>query len=264
MPRGEDDYFMGEVLTISREFGMIKAGELLAIPETISERSARQIPVSAEQLLRNISGVLENLVLSVIERRSGAEFEAARSAVFPQYLDAVLALSSLIQILVPQQAIERLNSEGFCELESAFRDRGLTAFGSAVQDQAMFTVWTLRKISDYMSQIVSAAQNPSKLDPMSLPRAGDLVNRCVHYAIRTRFHIHCLMLSMGTERPIHPEAMALVIDGLRSVVNACGLGRQLLDILVPLPEHVVETPEWDDEDQALLDEYAYDLAGEID
>jgi hypothetical protein len=72
------------------------------------------------------------------------------------------------------------------------------------------------------------------------------------------------MLSMGTERPIHPEAMALVIDGLRSVVNAYGLARQLLDILVPLPEHVVETPVWDDEDQALLNEYAYDLAGEID
>src|ERR1700733_2901742 len=151
---------MGE-LALARDFGFIKAGEMLAFPGSVSERSAKRISGSAEELIRNISGMMEDLVVSVIEKRTAAEFEAIRDKIFPKYFDAVLALASLIPILVPQQVIDRLNREFFCELEADLRDKGLTAFGAAVLDQAMFTVWTLRKISDYMSQIASV---PASLD----------------------------------------------------------------------------------------------------
>jgi len=108
---------MGE-LALALDFGIIKAGEMLAFPGAISERSAKQISGSADELIRNISGMMQDLVASLIEKRTAAEFEATRALVFPKYVDAALALSSLIHIMVPQQVIERLNREFFCELES--------------------------------------------------------------------------------------------------------------------------------------------------
>lgn len=188
---------MGE-LALARDFGIIRAGEMLAFPGSVSERSAKQISGSAEELIRNISGMTEDLVVSVIEKRTAAKFEATRSKVFPKYVDAVLALSSLIRILVPQQMIERLNREFFCELEGDLRDRGLIAFGAAVRDQAMFTVWTLRKISDFMSQIAVVPPNSDK-DQQRV--AAELARECIYHAIRTRFHVHCLVSSMASDTP---------------------------------------------------------------
>ncbi len=245
---------MGHVLAVQPDMSLIKAGEVLAVAGSVSGRASKQISVSADELLRNISAVLEDLVLSVIGKRTAMEFEAARSDAFPKYMNAVLALSSLVQILVPRQAIDRLNRDSFCELEADLRNRGLVAFGASVRDQAMFTVWSLRKISDFMSQIDNIHPKVDNQEVVGM------VNDCIFYAIRTRFHVHCLVSSMALDKPIHPDAMEMIIDGLRSVVNAYALARRLLDRLVPLPEMATEACEWDDEDQSLLLESSY---GEI-
>jgi hypothetical protein len=250
---------MGE-LALGRDFGFIKAGEMLAFPGSVSERSAKRISGSAEELIRNISGMMEDLVLSVIEKRTAAEFEAIRDKVFPKYCDAVLALASLIPILVPQQVIDRLNREFFCELEADLKDRGLTAFGAAVRDQALFTVWTLRKISDYMSQIASVQ---ASLDKDKQRDAAELGRDCIFHAIRTRFHVHCLISSMQSGTSIHPDVIGLMMDGLRSVVNAFGLARRLLDLVVPLPVVDISPVEWDDEDRELLAEATRDTLPEL-
>lgn len=249
---------MGE-LALARDLGIIKAGEMLAFPGSLSERSAKQISGSADELLRNISTVMEDMVVSVIEKRTAADFEAARVEVFPKYLDMVLALSSVIRIMVPQQVIERLNREFFCELEADVRERGLTSFGAAIRDQAMFTVWTLRKIGDFMSQIAAA---PQDIDKDRQHAAAELGRNCIFYAIRTRFHVHCLVSSMASGTPMHPDVMGLMMDGLRSVVNAYGLARRLLDLIVPLAVPEPAPVEWDDEDQALLREATFDMASE--
>jgi hypothetical protein len=47
-------------------------------------------------------------------------------------------------------------------MEADFRDKGLDSFGSAVRDQALFTVWTLRKISELVTQIVAIKLDDSK------------------------------------------------------------------------------------------------------
>lgn len=250
---------MGE-LALSRDFGIIRAGEMLAFPGAVSALSAKQISGSAEELIRNISGMMENLVVSVIEKRTAAEFEASRASVFPQYLDAVLAFSSLIPILVPRQVIERLNREFFCELESDLRERGLTAFGAAVRDQAMFTVWTLRKISDFMSQIVVVPVNVDKDKQRTVTELG---RDCIYHAIRTRFHVHCLVSSMATDTPIHRDVMSLMMDGLRSVVNAFGLARRMLDLVIPQSAPEITDVDWDEEDRELLAEATLDMLPEL-
>jgi hypothetical protein len=243
---------MIETLALPRSWEVIRVGETLAFPGSISESSAKQLSASAEELMRNIFTLLENLVFSVIEKRTAAEFIAARGDVFPKYFDAVVALSNLIQILVQPEVVERLNREFFCELESDLRERGLTSFGAAVRDQAMFTVWTLRKISDLTSQMASININQNQQS------ADELAKNCIYHAVVTRFHVHCLVMSMERQRPIYPDVLELVIDGLRAAVNAYGFLRRLLDLLVPL----VAPVEWDDEDRELLAEATRDMIGE--
>jgi hypothetical protein len=249
---------MGEALALSREIGVIRAGEVLAFPGTISAASSKQLAGATEELIRNISLVLENMVQATISKQTAVELSATRDEVFPKYAQAVLALSALLQIVLSKESRERLNREFFCELEADLRDRGLTAFGADVRDQGMFTVWTLRKVSDYLSQIATVAEH---LPKEKLDAFVALGNECVYHAIRTRFHVNCLMSSMESNLRINSEALDLVMDGLRSVVNTYALTRQLLDLFVPLPETSLDSVEWDDEDDALLRESYLDPVG---
>jgi len=240
---------MIEALALSREWSAIGVGEMLAFPGT-SERSAKQLSGSADELMRNIFSVLEDLVLSAVEKRTAADFSTARNIAFPKYLEGVIALTSLIRIVVPQHVIERLNREFFCELEADLREKGLIAFGPALRDQAVFTVWTLRKISDLITQIAGAA----KTDVKPSQEVADLMRQLLLHAVWTRFHVNCLVTSIQRQATLYPGVLDLVIDGLRSAVNAYGLTRRLADMLVPLPEATLEPVDWDDEEQQLLNE----------
>jgi hypothetical protein len=67
---------------------------------------------------------------------------------------------------------------------------------------------------------------------------------------------------MQLRQPVYPEVREIVIDGLRSAVNAYAWARRGLDLRSPEndadPAHV----EWDDEERQLLDEATYDLVSE--
>jgi hypothetical protein len=112
-----------------------------------------------------------------------------------------------------------------------------------------------------MSQIAGGQSDSVSVDKQAAIK--DLGTECIYHAIRTRFHIHCLTVSISENRPLHPELMNPIMDGLRSVVNAYGLARRLLDIFVPVSEPVIDAPQWDDEDSNLLAESAYDTEGDF-
>jgi hypothetical protein len=164
----------------------------------------------------------------------------------------------LARATVPAHILERLTQESFSEMEAEFRDGALASFGSAVRDQAIFTVWTLRKISDICQKIVDAPTLPKNLP------SDDLENfkAFAWYAVLTRFHLDCLLKSMQVQQPIYPEVREVIIDGLRGVVNAYAWARQALDLRCPeiLPE--IAPVKWDEEEQSLLDEATFDLLGD--
>lgn len=245
---------MIEALALSREWSAIGVGEMLAFPGA-SDRSGKKLSMSADELMRNISSMMEDLVLCTIEKRMAVDFKAARADAFPKYLEAVGALVSLIKIAVPQHVIERLNREFFCELEADLREKGLTAFGRDLRDQAVFTVWTLRNISDLSTQIAVGA----KTDIKPSPEIADTMAQLLFSAVWTRFHVNCLVTSIRRQAAIYPEVLELVIDGLRAAVNAYGLTRRLADQVAPLPEVKVDPVEWDEEEEALLNEARRDM-----
>ncbi len=249
---------MIETLALSQDWSAIGVGETLAFPGTSERPAKQQLSGSAEELMRNISSVLNDLVLSTIDKRTAADFKAARKDAFPKYSEAVMALATLIRIVVPQNVIEKLNREFFCELEANLRVKGLDAFGPALRDQAVFTVWTLRKISDLLSQAATSAKTEQK-PPQEV---AEILPQLLAFTIWTRFHVHCLIASIERQSALYPEVLESVIDGLRSAVNAYALSRRLLDALVPLSESNPAPVEWDGEDQQLLDEATHDLVSD--
>ncbi len=201
---------------------------------------------------------MEGLIESALESRNADEFSLAQGQIFPKYFETVIAFSKLARIVVPPQTIERITLESFCEMESDIREHALAAFGAEVRDQAIFTVWTLRKLSDICQEI------------NSIPFQCDTKNAEVEFAgkfnfnlIWARFHLECLLKSMQLHRPIYPDVLPIIIDGLRAAVNAYAWARQGLDLRKPHHESEIAPVEWDEEDRALLEESDRDMLCEV-
>jgi len=245
-------------LAMPKDLGAINVSDMLAFPSLPSERSVKRLSGSADELIRNIASVADELVIRAIEKRTATEFVATRKEVFPQYFDAVRAFSDLARIVVPKHVLEILTAESLSQMEEEFRQHGLSAFGAAVRDQAIFTVWTMRKISDICQRINELKLAPELAEADLKPRT-----QYAFAAVSARFHLDCLLTSMHQQKPIYPDVLNVVIDGLRVAVNAYAWAVRGLDLRMPRSEPQIAPVEWDDEDQALLNEATRDMVAEV-
>ncbi len=184
--------------------GIIAAGEALALPAVLAEGSAtkQQITAAGAATMGAVYAALESLVSLAFQRRTIDEFVTARIEIYPVYYQAVLALPPVMKLVIPETTLDIFVRESFCEMEADLRERGLTFFGSAVRDQALFTVWTLRKITDMFGQI------PREKTMVEINgEIGKLLKQFTEYGVWTRFHLHCLVTSMRTNKPIFPEPL---------------------------------------------------------
>ena len=232
-------------------------GERLAFVGFPSKRAAKQISGSAEDALKGIAALLEQMIVGAVEQRTAAEFKAAYDGTFQSYAQLMNALGSLIRAVVPVTVRERVTAESLCEMEADFRDHALVAFGANMRDQALFTVWTLRKISDIAQRIWNKDVSPDLKDQDS-----KIAAMFVYHGVRTRFHLDCLFLSMRTNRPIYPEVLEVISDGLRSAVDAYAWIRQAADLRSPHEEPILEFIDMDEDDKIFVDSSAFDMAKE--
>ncbi|MFZ0480391.1 MAG: hypothetical protein WAL71_14705 [Terriglobales bacterium] len=227
----------------------------LAFLASRSKKSARQVPAPAHEVFKGIVDATEQMLLSVIETRTSAEFNQVFEVAWPRYASVAIALSSFAHSLVPADVINRLTRESICEVEADIREKALTAFGASIRDQLLFTVWTLRKVSDVLTQISAVKADPSK-------RKEDL-EYCSHfttYALRAQFSLECLQMSLRLNRPIYPEVMDGLQDGLRSMVNAYAWARKGLALRVPEDDSTMPIMVSDEEDDDLARSSMQDMA----
>lgn len=81
-----------------------------------------QLSGSAEELTRNIAAVIDQLMVSAIEKRTAVGFKAVRTEVFPNYARIMCALGALSKALIPPLVLEQVTADSLCELEATFRD----------------------------------------------------------------------------------------------------------------------------------------------
>jgi hypothetical protein len=228
-----------------------KAGtfkELLAFIGLPSKSQEQDISASAVKILHATKNILDGMLLQAIEKKTAPEFKEIRDEVFFKYFEAVLSVSKLARVIVPQATIDRLTWESFSEAEAELRDEGLARFGATARDQAIFTVWTLRKTNALLSRINAA---PPLADEHKLKDRKLIVEFSFHSAW-SQFHLDCLIVSIRTDRVINPEILNEICDGLRSAVNAYGLLHQCVDLREQGELPALQAYEWDDEDEDLL------------
>lgn len=249
---------MNEAVPLAR-FGTTGLDDLLALVGLPSQRrSSGKLSSSAEEIFRGISSFVDGLLLRAIAARTKSEFDTVRKEVFGPYVDAVTSLAKLARIVVPGDVIERVLNESFCELEAEFRDHGLTRFGPAAKEQAMFTIWTLRRTSRIISKIVSSGPVPENLKDQDAKVASDFS----FHTAWTQFHLDCLLAAIRCDQSIQLDVLPEIIDGLRSAVDAYGYSRQGLNLRVPEQEPYIQPYQWDEEDQELLDSSMKDMEAE--
>lgn len=232
---------------------------LLTFVGMLPKRSAKQLSGSAEELLRNLSDIISDLLAQSIEKRTLAEFVSIRNEVFPDYYRILHAISDLASVVVPDRVLERLMDDSLSEIEADFREQGIARFGSAVQEQALFTIWTMRRTSSMIRKLIAATAPQGRKDADE-----KLATEFSLSAAWTQFHLECLSTAVTHAKPIYPEVLPEIVDGLRAAVNAYGLARQGLDLRIPQQEPLLETYEWDEEDQELLDSSTADITPEPD
>lgn len=251
---------MNPAVCVPQNLGVMNVGEMVSMAGVAGvavdkSAAARKLSISNQELLRNAAATLESLVLRVIETRTATEFYSVLAEVFPKYFEAALGLSLLARVTVPPHVMTRLSHEAFSEMEAEFREGALAAFGSAVRDQAIFTVWTIRKIADLSERIAKA---PAVSKPQTA-EDFEMFQKFAGHTMMTGLNLDCLLRSMRLGKPIYPEVLEAMINGLRSAVNAYAWVRRALDLRIPVTEQELAPVEWDDEDEALLREACADV-----
>jgi hypothetical protein len=233
-------------------------GQLLTFVGLPSKRSARELSSSSEELFRSIAAVLDQLLLRAIGTRTAASFVSVRDddGVFGDFYQVLRALSRLANVVIPPNVIEVLIAQSFSELEADLRDQGVLKFGAAAKEQAIFTVWTLRKTSRLIAKIAAGGPPPKEAREADAKLASEF-SFCAAWS---QFHLDCLIAAIRLDKQIYPEVLPAIIDGLRAAVNAHGLIRQGIDLRTPRSEEPDFTvPAWDQEDQELLDSSMHDM-----
>jgi len=247
----------GGVMTMEVCLGM--GGETVTLIGLPSQKSARkQLSGTVDDVVKAVAALVEKLVSSAAEKRTGDEFRTAFQESFPVYVRAIVSLSVILYAATNRQSMESLVNESFSELEADFREHAVVAFGSEIRDQAIFTVWTLRKTNDLVNVILSAG----KLAEMHKTQDAEFASQYLNAALRARFSIDCLTHSMRTKKSVYPEVLTVVSDGLRAAVDAYAWVRRAADLHAPQMEADMPFLEPDEEDLELLRESMYDMVHE--
>jgi hypothetical protein len=220
---------------------------LIGLPS--KRRSAGELPNGVEEILRGTLSFIDGLLLQAVTAQTEAEFVSVRAEVFPQYLNIIRLLARLVRNLAPDAVIERALGESFCELEAEFRDHGISRFGVPTKEQAMFTIWTLRRTSRLISKIASSGKVPEHLKEQD----REIASNYSYHALFAQFHLDCLLFAIRNNKPIQLDVLPVMTDGLRAAVDAYGYARQGLNMRDPKEEPLIAAYEWDEEDQELLD-----------
>jgi len=237
--------------------GIAPEGDCLVLLGVPSEKSAKQqLAGSVDDILRNVSSILNGMTMSAIEKKTAQEFKAFYLQEFPAYMRLILALSGIIEATVKKSVVNRLVSESYCELEADIREHAQAFFGEEMKDQAFFTVWTLRKI-DELANLVTSGSVPNG----DKRRDRVYASNFVPHALWARFNVDCLRVSMRSKKAIYPEVLTEISDGLRAAVDAYAWIKQAVDIRFPQPDIDFEF-EMDDEDRELVRESMCDMAHE--
>jgi hypothetical protein len=248
---------MDTVLEIEKSADFDGSSEMVTFVGLPTKSSERELSGSHAELFKGIVGILNDLLLTMIDTETSEQFIATRKQIFGLYQKTIRAMSNLANVVIPVRTRERLSWESFAELEADLMEQGLKRFGETAKDQAIFTVWGFRRISRLQSKL----QELAPVEKEFLEKDREIAKEFSFYSLWSQFHLDCMIVSMRANKPIHPDVLEVICEGLRASVNAYGLIRRGLELRSPSKDDPTLVPiTWDEEDQELVDSSMSDLA----
>jgi len=216
-------------------------------PSTTSEK---KLVRSDERLIRELVGVLDRQLIAAVDTRSVLEFNSVRKNVMPRYIRALRALHDTVINLVSDEMLKSISDSIIAELADDLEKQRESRFGDKLTDQAVFTLWTIRKIGSLGREILRAGNVQS-----DRRQADNALLYEYHAAcLWAQFHLDVLFAAMKFDRPICEEIRETICDGLRASVDAYAIMKDALALRHPQTEETVPavTLPWDEEDEQLL------------
>jgi len=215
-----------------------------------SATSEEKLVRSDERLIRELISVLDRQLIAAVDSRSVSEFEAVRKNVMPRYVRSLRALYDTLINLVSEETLVSISKAIISELSDDLEKQRDSRFGDKLTDQAVFTLWTMQRISALAREIKAAG------DVTADKRQADhtLLYEYHGTSLWAQFHLDVLFAAMKFDRPICEQLRDTICDGLRASVNAFVIMKDALALRSPGNEETgpaIVLP-WDKEDEHLL------------
>ena len=203
-----------------------------------------------ERLVRELIGLVDRQLMAAVDSRSASEFEAVRKNVMPRYVRSLRALYDTLINLVSEETLLSISKAIISELSNDLEKQRDSRFGDKLTDQAVFTLWTMQKISALAREIKAAGDVPAE------KREADarLLYEYHSNSLWAQFHLDVLFAAMKFDRPICEQIRETICDGLRASVNAFVIMKDALALRSTRNEEsgpAIVLP-WDKEDEHLL------------
>jgi hypothetical protein len=231
--------------------------EVLPFVGLPTRKSPQELPDGVGELLGRIVSIFNEQLLSAIVKQTAQEFNATREQIFGDAQKIMRAMSDLARVIIPVRTLDRLTWESFEEMEADLTEQGIRRFGSVARDQAIFTVQAFRRISRLQNKILSFP--PLRTD-QERKRDQEIADSFYFYVTWAQFHMECLIAAMRFDKPIHPEVLESICEGLRAAVNAYGFIREGVELRMPGDSEQIHLPAWSKTDDELLQQSMSDMA----
>jgi hypothetical protein len=232
---------------------------------SIADKEDVDLTSRLNDIFKQLSQVTDTLILTALGARTATDFTATCVGVFNGYVRAMRVKSDLLRVILKDDlpSAARIVDRGLNGLEFAFRDCGIKQFGSAVTEQAEFTIWTRRKTAALVWRLLELEVLNHPLSPGVQELSNTLYSEFALAAAWSQLHLDCLTTAMRLKKAIYPDVLPAVVEGLRAEVNAYAAAKRMIDLfLPPVTEEKLAPYVWDNEDEELLASSMQDMETE--
>ena len=241
-------------LTLPTNAGDIGFGELQAFVGLPGERSSRSLPADLRKALAVIIEKADAPLKFAIDARSAQEFDDRRKKVFADYVGVRNVLAGMARVVISPIQLDSAADIAFDLIEGEAESETLPRFGATACEQTKFSVWALKRTLKLLERLENAPA------PSDLEKSDEYRHRYSMWIWWCLFHLDCFRTAIRMDKPLRPEVVEEIVEGLRSAVNAYIAARKDIGLRgLVQSQPVAPEADWDNENQELMDASMADL-----
>ena len=196
----------------------------------------------------------ETILVRLVTSRSLGEFRRLRDLLLNRYLHLVRSISDCVTAAVDDDSlIYELAQDSLKDLERNFSEKGVEHLGAGASKEALFSLATLMKVYRLLPEIRSKKPSSRLKQDREMGKNFDFTFVWAH------IHLDCMALALERRVQPAPQLLEEILDGMRKSVMAYSYLRQGLQLRKTAVQKL-KAPEWDEEDQVLLEDSGRDLS----